>query len=228
SRITHHAPRLQSMTMLPSAEIIIIGGGAVGCGVAYALAKAGKTDLLLLERGEDVGEATTSQGAGLCGQGRDSAERIKLAMHSVATFRELQKNSDVKPDWHEVGSLRIALNERRAEEFCQLKRAADEAGLHAELIDNSEAQPHWPLMDFAQVKAVLWCASDGYMTPRSVVKSYEEQCRKMGVRFATGTLVEEIAQQNGCVAGVKTNRGAAQCRYVVNAAGAHAYHVAKL
>ncbi len=216
------------MTQLIDSEIIIIGGGAVGCGVAYALAKAGKTDLLLLERAADVGEATTSQGAGLCGQARDSAERIKLAMHSVATFRELQRNAEVKPDWNEVGSLRIALSERRADEFRQLKRAADEAGLEAHLIDNTEAKRHWPLMEFSQVKSVLWCPSDGYMTPRCVVKSYEEQCRKMGVHFSTGTVVEEIVQQNGRVTGVKTNRGSAECRYVINAAGAHAYHIAKL
>src|SRR6266566_4747364 len=122
---------------LTSAETIIIGGGAIGCGVAYALARAGKTDVLLLERAEDVGQVTTAQGAGLCGQVRDTAERIKLAMHSVSVFRELQR-SDVKPDWHEVGSLRLALNDKRVEEFCQLKQAADNAGLEADLIDNAE------------------------------------------------------------------------------------------
>ena len=111
------------MNQLPNREIIIIGGGAVGCGVAYALAKAGQTDVLLIERADDVGQVTTSQGAGLCGQVRGSAERIKLAMHSVAVFRDLQK-SDVKPDWHEVGSLRVALSDKRAEEFRSLKQAA--------------------------------------------------------------------------------------------------------
>src|SRR6266487_4900163 len=123
------------MNPLPSSEIVIIGGGAIGCGVAYALAKAGKTDVLLLERAADVGQVTTAQGAGLCGQVRDSAERIKLAMHSVAVFRELQ-NSDVQPDWHEVGSLRIALSDERAAEFRRLKQAAGAAGLNADLIDN--------------------------------------------------------------------------------------------
>ena len=59
------------MNQLPSREIIIIGGGAVGCGVAYALAKTGKTDVLLIERADDVGQVTTSQGAGLCGQVRE-------------------------------------------------------------------------------------------------------------------------------------------------------------
>src|SRR6186713_1734478 len=153
------------MSQLPDAEIVVVGGGAIGCGVAYALAKAGKSDILLLERTDDVGQVTTSQGAGLCGQVRDSAERIKLAMHSVATFRELQKNSVVKPDWQEVGSIRIALNDRRANEFRQLKQAADDAKLEAALIDNTEAKRRWPLLDFTHAKAVLWCPSDGYMTP---------------------------------------------------------------
>jgi glycine/D-amino acid oxidase-like deaminating enzyme len=215
------------MTSIPSAEIIIVGGGAVGCGVAYALAKAGKTDVLVLERGGDLGQATTSQGAGLCGQPRDSVERTKLAMHSVSVFRELQR-SEVKPGWHEVGSLRLALSERRAEEFRRLKAVADSCGLEAELIDNKEAKRRWPLMDFREVRSVLWCPSDGYMTPTAVVESYAHAGRKMGVRFFSGTLVEEISTKDQRVSGLRTNRGSTECKYVINAAGAHAYHVAKL
>src|SRR4051812_33135499 len=102
------------MSPLPnSAEIIVIGGGAVGLGAAYTLAKRGKSDILLLEREGDVGQVTTSQGAGLCGQVRSSADRIKLAMRSVETFRELERDPDIKPDWHEVGSIRIAFSEKR-------------------------------------------------------------------------------------------------------------------
>src|SRR5256885_1343843 len=144
------------MESISDAEIIIIGGGAIGCGVAYALANAGKTDVLLIEAAEGLGQVTTSQGAGLCGQVRDSAERIKLAMHSVAVFRDLQ-DSDVKPDWHEVGSLRIALSDKRADEFRSLKQAADDAGLEAHLIDTTESKHRWPLMDFTAVKSVVWC-----------------------------------------------------------------------
>ena len=216
------------MDPIDSAEIIIVGGGAVGCGVAYALAKAGKTDILVLESGEQLGQVTTCQGAGLCGQVRDSAERTKLAMHSVAVFRALQSDPEVKPDWNEVGSLRIALNERRAAEFQRLKQVADEAGLEAHLIDNQEAARRWPLMQFDHATSVIWCPSDGYMTPVQVVKAYEHQCRKMGVRFATSTRVQQIESSKGRVTGVVTNRGALKCRYVINAAGAHAYHIAEL
>jgi glycine/D-amino acid oxidase-like deaminating enzyme len=210
------------------AEFIIIGGGAVGCGVAYSLARAGKTDILLIERAPDVAQVTTSQGAGLCGQPRSTLERTQLAMHSVATFRELQRDSKVQPEWQEVGSLRIALTDRRVEEFKQLKGIADQAGLETELIDNNEAQRLWPAMQFKGVKAVLWCPSDGYMKPYAVASSYAYQCRKMGVRFWVDTQVEEIVCRDGAVTGVKTNRGEASCRYVINAAGANAYHIAKL
>src|SRR5882672_750204 len=134
---------------LPSrAQVVIVGGGAVGCGVAYSLAEAGVTDILLLERADDIGQVTTSQGAGLCGQPRDSVERIKLAMRSVATFRKLQRDPEVKPDWHEVGSLRIALSDSRAAQFHQFKKLSDEAGLETALLDTQEAGDRWPLMNF--------------------------------------------------------------------------------
>jgi len=212
---------------LPSAEIIIVGAGAVGVGCAYALAKAGHTDVVVLERADDVGSVTTSQGAGLCGQIRDSAERIRLAMHSVKVFRELQQ-TEVKPDWNEVGSLRIALTERRADEFRRLKTAADDAGLEAELIDPTEAKRLWPLLEFRGTRAIFWCPSDGYMTPRWLAASYRHNAARLGVKFATGTALEGITVRDGRVTGVQTNRGSADCRYLINAAGANAFHIARL
>jgi glycine/D-amino acid oxidase-like deaminating enzyme len=216
------------MTPIADAEIVIIGGGAVGCGVAYALAKAGFRDLLLIERAADVAQGTTSQGAGLCGQPRATVERTRLAMESVATFRELQRDPKVQPEWHEVGSIRIALTPRRAEEFRQLKRIADEAGLATELIDQAEAKRLWPQMQFGQATAILWCASDGYMRPYAVASSYAYQCRQLGVRIATSTAVTGLQSRHGRIVGVETTRGPAAARWVINAAGANAYHIAKL
>jgi glycine/D-amino acid oxidase-like deaminating enzyme len=145
----------------------------------------------------------------------------------VKVFRALQQGA-VKPDWQEVGSLRIALSERRAEEFCRLKTAADAAGLETHLLDHQEARRHWPLMDFSSTTAILWCPSDGCMTPRSVARAYEHACRENGVRIVTGSRVEGIDVANGRVAGLRTTRGAVKCRYAINAAGTHAYHIARL
>ncbi|MEW6158496.1 MAG: FAD-dependent oxidoreductase [Verrucomicrobiota bacterium] len=215
-------------TSIAHAEIVVIGGGAVGCGVAYSLARAGQKDILLLEREGDIAQVTTAQGAGLCGQVRDSVERVRLAMHSVATFRELQKDPEVKPDWQEVGSLRVALTEKRAEEFRHLRKVSREAGLEVEPLDETEARRLWPLMDFSKARAILWCPSDGCMTPKCVANAYAHQCRKLGVQIVTTAPVEQIVCRNGRVEGVVTNHGMIHCRYAINAAGAHAYHIAKL
>src|SRR5687767_11084681 len=192
---------------LGDAEIVIIGGGAVGLGVAHELARAGKKDMLVIEREYDLGRATTSQGAGLAGQVRSSVERTRLAMHSVATFRELEKDPDARPEWHPVGSLRIAETPERVEEFSRLEATASRAGLEATRIGPDEASRLWPAMDFSRARAIIWCPTDGYMSPASVVKCYEHQCRKMGVRFAASTALEGIIVRDGRVEGVETSRG---------------------
>ena len=103
------------MSEIDSAEIVIVGGGAVGCGVAYSLAVAGRTDVLLLERETTVAAVTTSQAAGLVGQVRNSVERTRLAMESVETFSRLQADDEAGPAWRQVGSLRVALRDERVE-----------------------------------------------------------------------------------------------------------------
>merc|ERR1712098_251055 len=136
--------------------------GAVGCGVAYSLVKAGVEDVLLLEKEPTMATATSGQAAGLVGQVRNSVGRTKLAMRSVQTFSELQADDLANPGWRQVGSLRVALNDERVREFEQMKAVADEAGLETEFIENTTAQTKWPLMNFAAAKAVLWCPTDGY------------------------------------------------------------------
>src|SRR5215813_6508356 len=133
---------------LQQAEIVVIGGGAVGCAVAYSLAKAGKTDVLLLEKEPTLAAVTTPQAAGLVGQVRNSVERTKLAMWSVKTFSQLERDEAAKPGWRQVGSLRIALCDERVEEFRRMKAVADEAGLEADFIDNNTARQKWPLVNF--------------------------------------------------------------------------------
>lgn len=210
-----------------SFEFVIVGGGAVGCGVAYSLAQAGHRDVLLLERADQLGAVTTSQGAGLCGQLRDTPERTKLAMHSAETFRKLQAEAPVKPDWHEVGSLRIALSEQSVAQFEGLRSVANECGLDCELLEPAEAGRRWPAMDFGKARKILWCPTDGFMAPRSVVNSYRSVCEEMGVRFGTGTPVDEVVVAGGRVEGVQTGNGTVSCRYLINAGGAHAYHLAQ-
>ncbi len=214
------------MTLPQRAQTVIVGGGAVGCAVAYSLAEAGRKDILLLEKEDSLATQTTSQAAGLVGQVRSTVEEVKLLMWSAETFERLQADSPESPAWRQVGSLRVAHCDERIEELKNLKTVADEAGLETEFIDNDRARELWPLMTFDGVKAVLWCPSDGYVQPYDLTMSYAAEGRKLGVDFRTGVRVSEVKLDDGRVSGVETDQGAIECEMVINAAGAFAYQLA--
>ncbi len=216
------------MAEIQDADIVVVGGGAVGAAAADALARAGRRDILLSEKEPSLAAVTTAQAAGLVGQVRSSIDRVKLAMWSVATFCELERQEEARPSWRQVGSLRIAATRARAEEFRRLLEVAEKAGLDCALIGAAEAGRRWPGMRFEEVQAILWCPSDGYLQPSDLTMAYHHRARRNGVRFATGVRLEQIQIEAGRVAGIVTNRGAIRCEMVVNAAGAHAYHVARM
>lgn len=209
------------------ATTVIVGGGAVGCGVAYSLAEAGMTDVLLLEAAPTLAAATTSQAAGLVGQVRSTVERTQLAMWSAKTFSKLARDASANPGWKQVGSLRVALTDARVAEFERLKATADEAGLEVEFIDLGRARELFPAMTFADVKRVLWCPTDGYLQPYDLTMAYAAHSRRKGIQFQTNTLVEQVIVEGGRVCGVETNLGTVHCERLINAAGAHAYHLAR-
>ncbi len=161
------------------AEIVVIGGGAVGCAVAYSLTRAGKTDVLLVEKEPTVAAVTTPQAAGLVGQFRNTVERTKLAMWSVETFSQLQRDEQANPGWRQVGSLRVALTDERVAEFKRMKAVADQSGLEADFIDNAAARQKWPAMNFDRAKAVIWCPSDGYLQPSDLTMAYVAHARRL-------------------------------------------------
>ena len=217
------------MAELQDAEIVIIGGGAIGCAIAWRLIEAGLTDVLLIEKEPALASVTTAQAAGLVGQVRSTVDRVRLAMDSVATFRRLERDfDDAVPNWREVGSLRIALTDARVEEFGRLIVTARDAGLEVELLDQAAAEARWPGLVSAPAKAILWCPSDGYLQPYDLAMAYQARAREHGARFATGVRVTGITLKGGAVAGVETGRGAIRCQTVINAAGTHAWHVARM
>ena len=214
------------MTPPQRAQTVIIGGGAVGCAVAYSLAEAGRKDILVLEKEESLATQTTSQAAGLVGQVRSTVEEVKLLMWSAETFERLQADSPESPAWRQVGSLRVAHCDERIDELKNLKTVADEAGLETEFIDNDRARELWPLMTFEGVRAVLWCPSDGYVQPYDLAMSYAAEGRKLGVEFRTGVRVSGVKLDGARVAGIETDQGDIECEMVINAAGTFAYQLA--
>lgn len=215
------------MAELRDAEITIVGGGAVGCAVAYRFMRSGYSDIQVLERGELAG-ATTSQAAGLVGQVRTSLERTRLAMASVALYSAIERETGYPADWRQTGSIRIATNTERVTEFRAMAAVAESAGLGVEFLANTRLAELFPLLDTREVKAALWCPTDGYLQPHSLVMAYARAARDAGVTLAPHTAVVGIDTARGAVTGVRTDRGHAATSMVINAAGPWAGAVASL
>ncbi len=215
------------MADVRDAEVTIVGGGAIGCAVAYVLAGAGDRDVQVVEQGELAG-ATSGQAAGLVGQVRATKERCMLAMASVAAYARIEQETGYTADWRQTGSVRIATTAPRADEFRALAVVARSAGLEVEFLTAARLAGLYPMLDTAGVTAALWCPTDGYLQPNSLVTAYARAARDRGVTFATHTTVTGLRITGGAVRGVRTDQRAVATDLVINAAGPWAGAVASL
>lgn len=215
------------MNQPTDSAITIVGGGIIGCAVAYAMAQAGYRDIQVLERSQLCGE-TSSKAAGLVGQVRTTLERTRIAMESVAMFSSLEHKTGVTPDWVQSGSLRLALTPDRASEFERMAHVAALAGLEVEPLGTREVVDMVPLRHPEAIVSALWCPSDGHLQPNSLAMSYVAGARALGVRFVTGCEVRGIGVRAGGVESVTTRDGSYRTEIVVNAAGPWAGWVTRM
>ena len=135
--------------MAERARVVVIGGGVGGASIAYHLAEAGCTDVVLVERSE-LTSGSTFHSAGLVGQLRSSLPLTRMMMHSVDVYRRLEADAPEtgrSPGWREVGSLRLAATRERLEELRRQQGWATTFGLPMELLGPAEAHDLFPLMD---------------------------------------------------------------------------------
>ena len=140
------------MTTPTQAEIVIIGGGIIGCSIAYHLTRMGHRDVLILEK-SGVTHGATWHAAGLVGQLRTSRNVTRMLQRSVELYDKLEQETGQAIDWKKVGSLRLACSQER---LLEVKRAATMAksfGLEMEIIGAKEAQALFPLMSTEGVLA---------------------------------------------------------------------------
>src|SRR5574341_946067 len=124
--------------MKTHAQVVIIGGGVIGCSVAYHLTAMGWTDVLLVER-DELTSGSTFHSAGLVGQLRSSVSLTRMMMYSVELYRRLAEETGVEVGWHEVGSLRLASGPERIQELRRQEGWAHTFGLPLEVISTEEA-----------------------------------------------------------------------------------------
>jgi 4-methylaminobutanoate oxidase (formaldehyde-forming) len=207
------------MSDLPSsAKIVIVGGGIVGCSVAYHLGKMGLTDVLLLEQGK-LTCGSTWHAAGLVGQLRTSANITQLLGYSVTLYDRLEQDTGLATGWKRNGGLRLACN---AERWTEVKRQATTAtsfGLEMHLLDPKEAQDLWPLMQVDDVVGAAFLPMDGQVSPTDFTMSLAKGARQGGVTIAEGVKVTGIDVEDGRVRAVTTDRGRVTCDKLVICGG---------
>jgi glycine cleavage system T protein len=204
---------------LPShARVVIVGGGIVGCSVAYHLTKLGWRNVVLLER-RDLSCGTTWHAAGLVGQLRSSHNLTRLASYGAVLYEKLEAETGQATGFRRCGSISVA---RTPERLIELKRGASMArcfGVEIEVISPGEAGRLWPLMRTDDLAGAVWIPGDGRTNPIDTALALARGARLGGATIVENVTVTGVRRERGAATGVSTDRGDVACEIVVNCAG---------
>lgn len=200
------------------ASVIIVGGGVIGTSIAFHLAEAGVTDVLLLDRGELGGGSTCRAAGGVRAQFSDELN-IALGARSLAAFARFGKRPGQEIDLHRVGYLFLLSTPEQVAAFERDVKLQNELGISSRMIDPGEARRLSPLIDTDGVLAAAFSPDDGHCTPESVVLGYATAARRLGAVLRTGADVLDLKREGDRVSAVVTDQGTISADTVICAAG---------
>jgi sarcosine dehydrogenase len=213
------------MNSLPDkAQIIVIGGGIIGCSTAYHLARDHKADVLLLEQGQ-LTSGSTWHAAGLVGQLRSSASITQVLKYSVDLYKRLKDETGLETGWKMTGCLRLACNEDRWTEYKRLATTARSFGMDMQLLSPSEVKKMWPLMETQDLVGASYLPTDGQASPSDITQSLAKGARMHGAKLVEGVRVTGFRKHGDRITHVETSQGVIECEKVVNCAGQWARQV---
>lgn len=220
-----HSP---GAAQVPSgAQVVVIGGGIIGCSTAYHLMHEGVRDVVVLER-HKLTSGTTFHAAGLVGQLRSSANITRLLTYSVDLYDRLEIETGQATGFKQNGGLRLACNAERMTEIRRQATTAHSFGLEMHLLDPSEACALWPLMEPSDLVGAAYLPTDGQANPSDLTQALAKGARMQGARIVEGVSVTGIRTAHGRVTGVVTDAGEIACESVVNCAGQWAPEIGAL
>ncbi len=212
------------MTDLPQkACAVIIGGGVVGCSVAYHLTKLGWTDVVLLER-KQLTSGTTWHAAGLIAQLRATANMTKLAKYSQELYGSLEAETGVATGFRRVGSITAALTGERLEELHRSAAMARAFGVEIAEISPSEIKERYPHLNIDGVTGGVYLPKDGQGDPANIALALAKGARQRGAVVAERVKATGVTRQGRRITGVDWaaedgSQGHIACDHVVNCAG---------
>ncbi|MDP2737509.1 MAG: FAD-dependent oxidoreductase [Pseudorhodobacter sp.] len=210
------------MKIPTQARAVIIGGGISGCSVAYHLAKAGWTDIVLLER-KQLTCGTTWHAAGLIGQLRGSANMTRLAKYSADLYVKLAAETGVETGMRQVGSISVALTHERHEELLRQATVARIFDVEVHEISPAEVKAMYPHLNVADVVGAVALPLDGQCDPGNIALALAKGARMRGAKIIEGVKVTGVTEAGGQVTGVDYEvggeRGHIAADVVINCGG---------
>ena len=214
------------MALPTQARVVIIGGGIAGCSVAYHLAKLGWKDVVLLER-KKLTSGTTWHAAGLVRASLYTANLTRLAKYTTDLYTNLEKETGQATGFVQPGSLSIATNKERWEEFQRGAAMLRGFDVIAEQIGPQEVKKKWPLLNVDDVIGAIYYPKDGKCNPADTTMALARGARMGGAKIFEDTKVTKVLTKDGRVTGVETDQGAIACEYVVNCGGMWAREIGR-
>jgi sarcosine oxidase subunit beta len=214
--------------MRTTADVVIVGGGCMGCSVAWHLARRGLTNVVLVEREAQLGAGSTGRNAGGVRHQFSHPANIKLSIESIAMMADFEAVVGAPIDFHRDGYLFLvskAANEAAFRASIQTQRAH---GVDVAWISPGEAAAIAPGIDTAGIRGAAWCAADGVADPNGVTMGFARGAQALGVEIARSVEVIGIRLDRAHVAGVRTTAGSIAAPVVVNAAGPWAKSIGRM
>ncbi len=209
-----------------SAEVIVVGGGIVGCSIAYHLTRRGVSDVLLIEQGTLTG-GTTWHAAGLVSQLKSSHSLTRLATYSARLFEELEDETGQATGYRTPGSVSVASDEERYEEILRGMSMAKTVDVAIEVITPQQAKEFWPEMYIDDLVGAVYIPQDGQTSPVDTTMALAKGAKDRGARIVEGVAVERLRVENERIVGVETERGYIAADAVVLATGMWTRHLAE-
>ena len=208
------------------ANHLVIGGGMIGCSLAYHLAERGETDIVILEK-TALTEGATWHAAGLVGQLRSSRNTTRMLQKSIALYDRIEAETGMGVDWKKTGSLRLAASKDRMLEVHRLATMAKSFGLEMQVISPDEAEALFPLIDKTGLEGAAFIPEDGHVDPASLCQAIATGARQKGVSIRQGVKVLDFAVRDGRVTEVHTSDGIYTAETVTIAAGMWSHALGK-
>lgn len=215
----------QDRTIVDAAEVVIIGGGVIGCSIAYHLCRSGMTDVLVLERNE-LSSGATARAAGLMSRARSDQSTIRMITRTRQAILELEDLLGTTVDFRQVGGLRAVHTEAREQEMLTMERCLGAEGLEVGVLATAEAHRLCPWINLDGARRIIHVPGDGHIDGARLGLAYAGAARKLGARILRGVAAKGMIVEAGRVQAVATDRGQVRCRVVIDAAGAWATEVA--